>query len=92
MHPAAFLALLTIAMLLLAALRLELDFRRSPEAGPGREPHAPKPEERSPRPELRASPAGGYCQSRFSVAAKGKGNKGGAAAIPNLRLGYQPIG
>jgi hypothetical protein len=66
MPPAAFLALLTIAMLLLAALRLELNFRRTAEAGPGSEPRGPRPEPRRPRPELRASPAGGYCQAPFS--------------------------
>jgi hypothetical protein len=66
MPPAALLALLTIAMLLLAALRLELDFRRAAEAGPGPEPRRPEREPRSPRPELRASPAGGYCQSPWS--------------------------
>lgn len=44
---AASLALLTIAMLPLTALRLELNFRRNR-----------KPER--PRPELRVGPAGGY--------------------------------
>lgn len=68
MHPAAFLALLTIAMLVLAALRLELNFRRA-DAGPAPEPRNPKPEPRSPRPELRAAPSGGYCQSPLSVPA-----------------------
>jgi hypothetical protein len=67
MHPIAFLALLTIAMLLLAALRLELNFRRTAE--PGHEPRGPRPEPRGPRPELRASPAGGYCQSPWSAGA-----------------------
>ena len=65
MHPAVFLALLTIAMLMLAALRLELNFRQGDK---GR----PEPEVRTPRPELRASPAGGYCQAPFSPAAFGK--------------------
>lgn len=65
MHPAAVLALLTIAMLLLAALRLELNFRHTAEASP--EPSRPEREPR--RPELRASPAGGYCQSPWSAAA-----------------------
>jgi len=68
MHPAAFLALLTIAMLLLAALRLELNFRRTAEAGPAPEPRSPKPEPRNPRPELRAPPSGGYCQSPWPAA------------------------
>jgi hypothetical protein len=67
MHPIAFLALLTIALLLLAALRLELNFRRAAEAGPNPEPRSSRPEPRSPRPELRASPAGGYCQSPWSA-------------------------
>ena len=71
MHPIAFLALLTIALLLLAALRLELNFRRTAEAGP--EPRSPKPEPRGARPELRASPAGGYCQSPWSAGASRKG-------------------
>jgi len=67
MHPIAFLALLTIAMLVLAALRLELDFRRTAEAEPRPEPRRPEREPRSSRPELRASPAGGYCQSPWSA-------------------------
>ena len=46
MSAAASLALLTIAMLPLTALRLELNFRRN------RKPR--------PRPELRVGPAGGY--------------------------------
>lgn len=69
MHPAAFLALLTIAMLLLAALRLELNFRRTAEAGPAPEPRNLDPEPRSPRPELRTAPSGGYCQSPLSIPA-----------------------
>lgn len=69
MHPAAFLALLSIALLLLAAFRLELNFRRTAAAGPGQEPRGPRPEPRNPRPELRASPAGGYCQSPLPAAA-----------------------
>ena len=72
MPPAAFLALITIAMLLLAALRLELNFRRTAEAGHP-EPRSPGPEPRGPRPELRASPAGGYCQSPWSAGASRKG-------------------
>jgi hypothetical protein len=61
-----------IALLLLAALRLELDFRRA-----GGEPHAPevpasRPERPPARPELRAAPAGGYCQAPFSPAAFGR--------------------
>lgn len=46
MSAAAFLALLTIAMLPLSALRLELNFRRAVK--------------KRPRPELRIGPAGGY--------------------------------
>ncbi|HEX8512716.1 MAG TPA: hypothetical protein VF688_06365 [Allosphingosinicella sp.] len=76
MHPIAFLALLTIAMLTLAALRLELDFRRTagaaPNAGSGRgeaEPAGRQPEAPSARPELRAPPAGGYWQAPYSRAA-----------------------
>jgi hypothetical protein len=61
MPPIAFLALLTIAMLVVAALRLELNFRKS-----GEEPA--KPERPARRPELRAAPAGGYCQAPFSPA------------------------
>lgn len=70
MHAAAFLALLTIAMLALAAFRLELDFRRTfkegpaPEVGPsGPEHRSPEPAVRPRAPELRASPAGGYWQA-----------------------------
>ena len=66
MPPVAFLALLTIALMLLAALRLELNFRRAAEAGPAPEPRT---EPRSSRPELRSAPAGGYCQSPWPVAA-----------------------
>ena len=75
MHPVAFLALLTIALLALAALRLELNFRRTvqagPSAGPGgeAEPAGHKPEPPSARPELRAPPAGGYWQAPYSRAA-----------------------
>ncbi|HLL31551.1 MAG TPA: hypothetical protein VK403_11190 [Allosphingosinicella sp.] len=68
MPPAAFLALLTIAMLLLAALRLELNFRRSEKDRPGSEPQAPGPGPELARPELRAAPAGGYCQAPLSPA------------------------
>jgi hypothetical protein len=60
MSAAAFLALLVIAMLPGAALRLELNFRRTSDR--------PRPEPRNPKPELRASPAGGYCQAPFSAA------------------------
>jgi hypothetical protein len=67
MPPVAFLALLTIALMLFAALRLELNFRRAAEATP--EPRSPRPEPRSSRPELRSAPAGGYCQSPWPVAA-----------------------
>jgi hypothetical protein len=71
MHPAAFLALLTIAMLVLAAFRLELDFRRACKAGPTPEPgtsspERPAPGRRAPAPELRAAPAGGYWQAPLS--------------------------
>ncbi|HEX8238394.1 MAG TPA: hypothetical protein VF574_01505 [Allosphingosinicella sp.] len=69
MHPAVFLALLTIAMLMLSALRLELNFRRTAEEGPASEPRSPRPDTTGPRPELRASPAGGYCQSPWPPAA-----------------------
>ncbi|HYJ84177.1 MAG TPA: hypothetical protein VEW26_15190 [Allosphingosinicella sp.] len=73
MHPIVFLALLTIAMLLLAALRLELNFRRTAEAGPGPETRGSRPEREPRRPELRASPAGGYCQSPWSAGAPRRG-------------------
>lgn len=76
MHPAAFLALLTILMLAIAALRLELNFRRTAEAGGGaeprnaeREPAGPEAGSRGPRPELRSTPAGGYWQAPFPRAA-----------------------
>lgn len=74
MPPIAFLALLTIALLLLAALRLEMNFRQAAAAGPDprrSEPQAPgrEPEPPSARPELRAPPAGGYWQAPFSRAA-----------------------
>lgn len=71
MPPVAFLALLTIAMLVLAALRLELNFRRADEERPAPEIGAPRQEPRKPRPELRAAPAGGYCQAPFFPAASG---------------------
>lgn len=88
MHPAAFLALLVIAMLVLAAFRLELDFRRTSKSRPTSEP-------RSSRPELRVAPAGGYCQTRFSAAAIsaiGEAKPGATVAIPRLRLETRPIG
>jgi hypothetical protein len=69
MPPVAFLALLTIALLLIAALRLELNFRRAAEAGAAPEACGPRTELRSPRPELRSPPSGGYCQSPWPVAA-----------------------
>jgi hypothetical protein len=69
MPPIAFLALLTIAMLVLAALRLELNFRRAGERHPEPEPRTSRPEPPAPRPELRAAPAGGYCQAPISLAA-----------------------
>lgn len=65
MHPAALLALLTILLLAFAALRLELDFRRTRGADTGTEPSVPGPERRIPPPELRAAPAGGYWQAPF---------------------------
>lgn len=68
MHPAMLLALLTIAMLLLAALRLELNFRRAPQVGPAPEPGRPRREPRGRPPELRSAPAGGYCQSPLAAA------------------------
>ena len=62
MHPIAFLALLTIAMLVLAALRLEFDFRRTSSEDSAPEPSSEP--DRGPRPpELRAAPAGGYWQA-----------------------------
>ena len=74
MHPIVFLALLTIAMLALAALRLELNFRRTAQAGHAPEPRSSKPGPQRPaRPELRASPAGGYCQSPWTAAPSRKG-------------------
>lgn len=76
MHPVAFLALLMIALLVLGALRLELNFRRTAEAGPaaqpglgGGEPDGRQPERPAARPELRAPPAGGYWQAPFPRAA-----------------------
>ena len=59
MPPIAFLALFMIAMLVLCGIRLELNFRND-----GKE--RPRPEPR-PRPELRAAPAGGYCQAPLSA-------------------------
>lgn len=85
MPPAVILALLAIVLLALAAVRLELNFRRSAAAGPGPRPHgapheprSPKPEPRNHKPRLRAAPAGGYCQSTLSAAA--------------LRRGWRPVG
>jgi hypothetical protein len=66
MHPIVFLALLAIVMLALAALRLELNFRRAGEQSRESEPRPQRP---APRPELRAAPAGGYCQAPFSPTA-----------------------
>jgi hypothetical protein len=68
MSAAAFLALLVIAMLPGAALRLELSFRRASKSGPRPEQPSPRPEPRVSRPELRSAPAGGYCQAPFSAA------------------------
>jgi hypothetical protein len=74
MHPIAFLALLTIGLLALAALQLELNFRRTagsqPNPGPGAaEPAGRQPQRPAARPELRAPPAGGYWQAPYSRAA-----------------------
>jgi hypothetical protein len=69
MPPIAFLALLSMAMLLLAALRLELNFRRAGEAGPDAGPGQGKAEPPRRRPELRAPPTGGYWQAPYSRAA-----------------------
>lgn len=68
MPPVALLALLSIALLLLSALRLELDFRRSSRSPGAREP-------RSRPPELRAAPAGGYCQTRWPAPPSGKAER-----------------
>ncbi len=57
MPPIAVLALLAIALLVLAAFRLELNFRRTDEERPEPKPGTPRP------PELRAAPAGGYWQA-----------------------------
>ncbi|MEA3064690.1 MAG: hypothetical protein QOJ27_1136 [Sphingomonadales bacterium] len=62
MSAAPFLALLTIGMLPLSALRLELNFRRTSK------PRA-RPELRSPGPRLRMTPAAGYCQASLSATA-----------------------
>lgn len=72
MHPVAFLALLTIALLALAALRLELNFRRNGKEDRGSQPAAPAPQRQPRVPELRASPAGGYWQAPFSRAAQAR--------------------
>jgi hypothetical protein len=64
MSAAAFLALLAIAMLPGAALRLELNFRRTSERSEP-EPGTSRPGRRKPKPELRAAPAGGYWQAPF---------------------------
>lgn len=73
MHPAALLALLTIALLAFAVLRLELNFRRTFKEGPAPEVGPSEPERRSPEPmgrprapELWAAPAGGYWQAPIS--------------------------
>lgn len=73
MPPVAFLALLTIILLALAAFRLELNFRRTCKEGPGHKPatsgperRTTRPERRAPTPELRSAPAGGYWQAPFS--------------------------
>lgn len=79
MHPAPFLALLTIVMLAFAALRLELNFRRTfkegpaPEAGPSEPERSRKPAGRPRPPELRAAPAGGYWQAPFRPAIRAIG-------------------
>lgn len=79
MPPIAFLALLTITMLVFAAFRLELDFRRTCKEGPAPEPEAQGPER---APELRASPAGGYWQAPAPprpFAPAGQGRRAGFA-------------
>ena len=58
MHPAAFLALLTIAMLLVAMLRLELNFRRTAEAGSA--PESLESPTRTARSQARASGVAGW--------------------------------
>lgn len=79
MHPAAFLALLTIAMLMFAALRLELNFRRTLKTADGPEPQGDRHEPR-PAPELRIGPAGGYCQKPLSGLGKaGQARRAGFA-------------
>ena len=65
MPPIAFLALIAIAMLVLCGIRLELNFRRSDD-------ERPAPEPRAQRPELRAAPAGGYCQTPLSAGLFGR--------------------
>jgi hypothetical protein len=70
MSAAAFLALLVIAMLPGAALRLEMNFRRTAKKSP--EPQT-RHEPRSPKPELRMAPAGGYCQAPLPAAASPNG-------------------
>jgi hypothetical protein len=67
MAAAPFLALLMIAILMLAALRLELNFRRTAEEGSEPEPRKPAPGRDKRRPELRAAPAGGYWQAPLSA-------------------------
>jgi hypothetical protein len=57
-------ALLAMAMLPGAALRLELNLRRRASKK--------HPEPRKPRPELRMAPAGGYCQPRLFATADRK--------------------
>ncbi len=65
MPPIAFLALLAITLLIGAAFRLELDFRRSDK-------ERSEPKARPPRPELRAAPAGGYGQAPLPAGLFGK--------------------
>ena len=67
MPPIAFLVLFTLALLALAALRLELNFRRSGKGAAG-EPRGSEGERPSRRPELRTAPSGGYCQPPLSPA------------------------
>jgi hypothetical protein len=54
MHPATLLALMAIVLLALAALRLELSFRRSAEPAAGSSLRRPLPEPPSPTVEPRS--------------------------------------
>ncbi|HYG47289.1 MAG TPA: hypothetical protein VD846_05030 [Allosphingosinicella sp.] len=72
MPAVAFLALVAIAMLVLAGIRLELDFRRSLKSESGPRPQGTAPGSGSAAPELRIGPAGGYCQRPFAPPGFGK--------------------